>query len=316
MSGNIGWKTIFYGAPLPVLRRLGPARADAVLSMLGRAAHALWWPRRQVLRRAAARAGAAFPDAGPHFARALAGNATRVLARDFLLDAPDWAILDSQCDICNFEFVADSLAAGRGLVLVGCHLGAYVPALHWLYRRGLPLRVLIQRPSHVSAFLRRHLDATDPPCPQAELFLKRSMPTPEAAARLLAARAALRAGMVLYACGDIPWPTGRPGTLLGRPGRFLALWAELAASTGAPVVPVFGTFQRGGRYRVAFDPPRAVAPGREADALADYLARLERAVADDPAQAVPYWTWPGYDRTAGAPAARPARRILGALGET
>src|SRR4051794_40098072 len=45
----LSWKTLFYDGLLPALRRLGPARGDAVLGALGRASALAWPPRRREL---------------------------------------------------------------------------------------------------------------------------------------------------------------------------------------------------------------------------------------------------------------------------
>src|SRR5215218_6037947 len=48
----LSWKPLFYEALLPALRRLSPARGDAVLGGLDRLTTALWPPRRRELSRA------------------------------------------------------------------------------------------------------------------------------------------------------------------------------------------------------------------------------------------------------------------------
>jgi hypothetical protein len=90
------WKFAFYDLLLPALRRLGPARADAVLGGLGRLLAALWPPRRREIARSLERAKQALgADWSPESVRpALAANWVRFLARDCLLDdAPDDDVL-------------------------------------------------------------------------------------------------------------------------------------------------------------------------------------------------------------------------------
>ena len=48
-----------------------------------------------------------------------------------------------------------ALAAGKGAILVGSHLGAHIAGLHWLFRARPAGPRLVQRPRHVS----RELDA-------------------------------------------------------------------------------------------------------------------------------------------------------------
>ena len=52
----LSWKPLFYEALLPALRRLGPARGDAALGLLGRLADLAWLPRRREVDRGMARA--------------------------------------------------------------------------------------------------------------------------------------------------------------------------------------------------------------------------------------------------------------------
>ncbi len=161
--------------------------------------------------------------------RALAANIPRYLARDYPIDGADDAHVLSRFDVTGTCHLDDALAAGRGVIVVGSHLGAHVAGLHWLYRRGVPLRLLVQRPGHVSRALKLRFDGPGPH-PQPRLFLRRGLATGDAAERLLRAHAALRDGYAVYLNGDIPWPgpNARPGHFLGRDRALLAIWADLA----------------------------------------------------------------------------------------
>ncbi|MBV8269802.1 MAG: hypothetical protein JO252_26055 [Planctomycetaceae bacterium] len=312
----LSWKFLFYEAFLPAIRRLGPARCDAILGGLGRRAAALWPPRRRELSAGLARARAGLRADGPSDALrpALAANAMRFLARDYPLDdAPDAEVL-ARFDVEGFEPLRAALERGRGVILLGSHLGGYIATLHWLYRRGVPLRLLVQRPRHVSRELNRRFDAVEPH-PQSGFFLRRDLPPGRAAERLLRARAALRDGLAVYLCGDIPWhgPTARPGRLLGQPRTFLAVWADLAVLTRAPVFLLFCTHRPGGRFALTIDPPFTVTAGEEPSAVASYLSRLESEIAAHPADAVAHLLWPCYGPPAPAAsrrvALRPSRRV-------
>lgn len=293
MRPRLGWKPLFYGALLPLLRRFPAPVGDALLTALGRVVHAAWPPRRAALAEATRRARAA----GLALDRpALAGHVARFLARDGPLDGlPDDEAL-GRFEVVGDEYLRLALAGGRGVVVLGSHLGAHVAALHWMYRRGAPLRLLVQRPRHVSEFLRHQFDRADGPHPQSALFLRRDLTPREAAERLLAARAALRDGMAVYLSGDVPWPSGnaRPGRLLGDVRPILATWADLAAQARCPVVPVFCTHRPGGRYALKFGPPWTVEPGTEGEAVARYLDRLGAEIAAHPSDAVAHLTWPCY----------------------
>jgi lauroyl/myristoyl acyltransferase len=293
----LSWKPLFFDVLLPALRRLGPARCDAALGGLGRLL-AAWPPRGRVLASALERAGRALgADWDPTTTRtALAANIPRFLARDCPLDGAPDAEVFARFDVRGAEHLDAALAAGRGAILLGGHLGAYLAAVHWLDRRGVPLRLFVQRPRHVSGELQRRFDRDDGPHPQAGLFLRRGLSPAEAADRILRARAALRDGHAVYLCGDIPWASGnaRPGRLLGHRRRFLAVWADLAVLARAPVVPLFCTHRPGGRFALTIDPPWSLSPGSEDAAVARYLERLEAEIAAHPADAVAHLLWPGY----------------------
>ena len=283
----LSWKSLFYQGLLPTLRALGPARADATLGATGRAAAAVWPPRRRALSQALRRASLAL-DAGwdvEAVRPALAGNVARFLARECLLDGADDADFFDRFDVSGFDQLAATLAEGRGLILVGCHLGAHLSAPHWLYRRNVPLRMLIQRPQHVSKRLHDEWDVRDVPHPQSSFFLHRSLSPEDASKRVFRTRAALRDGMAIYLKGDVPWvgPNTRPGRLLGQDLSFQSLWADFAGLFRAPVVPVFCTHRPGGRYALTFDVPFRVTRGQEGEAVTRYLARLDDEIRANPA---------------------------------
>ncbi len=294
----LSWKFVFYDVLLPALRGLGPARGDRILCGLGRLVLAMQPRRRARLREALRRAGAALEadwsirEIWP----VLAGNTARFLARDYPLDRqPDGAVL-SRFDVRGYERLGAALERGRGAILVGSHLGAHIAGVHWLYRRGVPLRLLVQRPRHVSAELNRRFDAGGPH-PQAELFLRRDLSPAVAVERILRARAALRDGLAVYLNGDIPWsgPNTCLGRLLGRPQRLLAIWTELAVLTRAPVFLVFCTHAPAGRFSLEFEPLGWLRSGDEGLAVADYLRQLESRIANSPADAVAHLVWPCYE---------------------
>ena len=100
--------------------------------------------------------------------------------------------------------------------MVGSHLGAHIAGVHWLFRRGVPLRLLVQRPRHVSSELNRRFDAGGIH-PQVEMFLRRDLSPAVAVERVFRARSALRDGLAIYLNGDIPWsgPNTCPGDAAG-----------------------------------------------------------------------------------------------------
>jgi lauroyl/myristoyl acyltransferase len=294
----MSWKPLFYEGLLPALRLLGPARADAVLGWLGQLTSWAWPPRRHELEQALARARTAYElSSSPRTSCALlAASTLRFLARDCPLDHAAEAAFFARFDVKGFEHVNQVLAQTNGVILLGNHVGGYLAGIHWLYRRGLPLRLLVQRPQHVSKFLRSRFDRRDGPYPQPDLFLRRGLAPDAAAERMLRALAALRDGMAVYLTGDIPWtsPNARPGRLLGQSHTFLSVWADLAAVTRVPVVPLFCTHRPGGRYALTFDAPLTLAPGDEAEAVTQFLERLDAEIAVRPTEAVAHLLWPCY----------------------
>jgi len=227
--------------------------------------------------------------------RALAENAARFTARDYPLDGVPDAEALARFDVSGFQAVQDALGRGRGVILVGSHLGAHVAGMHWLFRRGLPIRALVQRPKHVSRELNRRFDEAVSPYPQAEFFLRRGLPATAAVERMMQARSALRDGLALYLNGDIVWEGSNTRTcrLLGRDHEFLAVWAELACLTRAPVFFVFCRHLDAGRFAIEFK-QLAPTPSKPEPLLAAYLAEVEAQVAHDPAEAVAYLRWPCY----------------------
>jgi len=302
------WKFYFYELLLPSLGSLAPARADAIVRTMGWISTYLRPGRRARLKAATARVDALLgrePSASAWVD--LAENAARFTARDYPLDgAPDDDAL-ARFDVAGFEAVREALDRGRGAILVGSHLGAHIAGMHWLFRRGLPVRALVQRPKHVSRELDRRFDAADGPYPQAEFFLKRHLTPAEAVERMMQARSALRDGLAVYLNGDIVWegPNTRTCRLLGRDHEFLAVWAELACLTRAPVFFAFCRHLPAGRFALEFK-PLGETPARPDHLLAAYLGEVEAQVAASPSEAVAYLTWPCYtDAPESSPEASP-----------
>ena len=291
------WKFYFYELLLPGLGAMPPARADAIVRAAGWASTYLRPGRRARLKAAMDRVDTLLKrDGGPTAWRALAESAARFTARDYPLDGTTDAEALGRFDVSGFEAVQEALAKGRGAILVGSHLGAHVAGMHWLFRRGLPIRALVQRPKHVSRELGRRFDAATSPYPQAEFFLRRDLSPAAAVERMMQARAALRDGLALYLNGDIAWdgPNTRTCRMLGRDHEFLAVWAELACLTRAPVFFAFCRHLEAGRFALEFRPLDPATPGRPEHLLAAYLAEVEAQVALDPSEAVAYLTWPCY----------------------
>jgi phosphatidylinositol dimannoside acyltransferase len=298
MRRVMSWKFVFYDLFLPALRGLGPARGDAILGFLGWLAMVVR-PRRGIRMRAALERASTAIDADWSIETtwpALAANTARFLARDYPLDCQTDESVLNRFDVRGYERLRATLFEGRGAILVGSHLGAHIAGVHWLYRRGVPVRLLVQRPRHVSSELNRRFDAGGIH-PQAEMFLRRDLSPAVAVERVFRARCALRDGLAIYLNGDIPWsgPNTCPGMLLGRPQRLLAIWTELAVLTGTPVFLVFCTHLPAGRFSLEIEAIGHLRPGEEETAVADYLKQLEARIASNPADAVAHLVWPCYE---------------------
>jgi phosphatidylinositol dimannoside acyltransferase len=294
----LSWKFVFYELLLPLLRLLGPARCDAVLRSLGQASTWLWPGRKQRLIQALRGAGEAL-DLDPSIESlwpALAADTARFLARDCTLDGWTGPAALDRFDVHGDDQLEHALGSGKGVILVGSHMGAYIAGLHWLFRRGLPIRAIVQRPPHASRTLSRLFDQANACCPQADLFVRREVPRADSIELMIRARLALNRGLALYLCGDIPWrgPNSRPGSLLGVEQPYLAIWTELAAITRVPVFHIFCTYLSGGRFRLEIEGVGSIQPGEQAEAVADFLKQLEARIATYPTQAVAHLLWPCF----------------------
>ncbi len=316
----LSWKSWYYKVVLPGLRRLGPEACDSALTWFGRAVVGADSDRRLAIARAVQRANATLRAGWDETAvvSEVASNLARFSARDYPLDGVADADVLARFDVQGADHLDGALAQGRGVILVGSHLGAHVSAQHWLYRRGVPIRLLVQRPNHVSRDLHARFDRAEVH-PQSSFFLRRSMTPAESVDRLLRARSALRDGLAVYLSGDILWPGSncRHGRLLGIDRTFLAIWADLAVHTRAPVVFLFASHQPGGRYSLKFTPARTIAPGGEDAAVASYLRALEAEIAAKPDDAIAYLLWPCFGPPADSIATacpRIGRRVSVAIG--
>ncbi len=162
-----------------------------------------------------------------------------------------------------------ALARGKGVILLTSHFGGHLLPAHWLFRQGYPLRFYMERPRHVSRYLARQFADRRPARPGQAVHLAQGRPR-----RLRRLdpprREVLNAGMIIYLAGDVRW-TGpirpsRPGSW-GSDYHFSATWVNLAAMTGAAVVPVFCQMQprRNLSHRV---PPSLHDPSRRCQAAA------------------------------------------------
>ncbi len=283
---------------MPVLRLLGPRSGDVVLGWLGRWTNRLQPGGREKLRRTLVRASAALEADWPiePTVPLLAANIVRFRARDYPIDRLSTSQVLERFDVRGDQALRAAVTEGRGAILVGCHLGAHIAGIHWLYRRRLPVRLLVQRPRHVSRFLTEQFDLSGPHA-QSSLFLRRDLSPALAVERIMAARSALRDGFAIYLNGDIPWhgPNTCAGRLLGREQRFLSIWTELAVLTRAPVFLLFCKNRPGGRFAMDIESIGTLRAGEESAAVTDYLRQLESRIANAPEDAIAHLSWPCYE---------------------
>ena len=304
------WKFAFYEVFLPLLRTLGPSRCDVVLRRWDRSGHepgrdagggsALRWsdfmafsiwtggsrtscPSWQRIRHGF------WPATTPSTAARMQGS----------LNVLKSSGAKASSERVPRAKVRSSWAATSGLTSRGC-TGCFAS--------GCPFGLWSSAEARL-ARLNRWFDDDRELYAQPTFFLQRNLPRASAIELLIRARPALRDGLSLYLCGDIPWPgpNASPGRLLGCELPFLATWAELAVLARAPVFHVFCTHLPGGRFRLELESAGQVHAGEEHDAVADYLKELEARIANEPAHAVAHLLWPCFQPSVTDPSAPSAR---------
>lgn len=211
-------------------------------------------------------------------------------------------------EVSGLDRLAGAMAAGRGVVLVGAHQGAWELVAPALADRGIAV-VGLARPiseARLDRWLDEHRGAIG----------TRTIKV----GRLSGARQAhqvLAAGGVLGCLIDHRVRHGgRWIDFFGRPSRFATGPVRLAMATGAAMIPVSMARRPDGGHRVEIGMPLAAAPGPDSGAVVDSLlaaavAALEQMIRDDPAS----WAWmhPRWGRPRGVPATaaavRPAPRL-------
>jgi len=285
---------------LPIFRYLPLPLASRMIAGIGRTEYHLMAKLRLAYRDAVGRANTSLGcnwdvDA---VSLDLAGNQVWWRTRDLLLDGVPDHRAEPMFLVTGRDHLDAALEAGKGAILLTSHYGGHLLPAHWLARRGYPLRFFMERPRHVSKFLERQFES-EGPLAQDKLFISRKGNANGSAGSILRASRALQAGMLLYLAGDVRW-TGahtQSAMFLGRRFQFSATWVNLAAMTGAPVVPTFCHMLPQGRYQVEFHPsyqiPReALADGQTQVWVQNFLALLEDEVRRYPSNSNEYFFWP------------------------
>jgi KDO2-lipid IV(A) lauroyltransferase len=284
---------------LPVLRRLPHRVAVALLGAMGRL-DLLVVPKQGALYEAAvAEAGKRLgcPWDARTVSRKLARQTYRWRARDFLLDGRTDRRVAGWFKVIGREHLDAALAEGKGIVLLANHFGSHLLTSHWLFRQGYPLRWFSEKPRNVSKFMARAFE-TEGPLGQTRMFISRRSTPADAASSILRASKALNANMIVKVACDVRWcgqHTAR-ASFLGHQVTFSKTWVNLAAMTGAAVVPVFCHLEDGGTYHLEFLPayhvPKDVPrTGQDAWWVQNALNVVEERVRHYPEQSNDYFFW-------------------------
>ncbi len=185
----------------------------------------------------------------------------------------------------GWEHVDEAESRGRGVLIMSAHLG------HWeiaaqpvgLYRGEFHV---VGRPAD-NPWLSRELERT------RERFGNRALDK-HGAARAMLRVLHERGRLGILIDQRVRLQEGIRVPFFGRDAVTTPVLAKLSLRTGAPVVPIFGFMEPGGRWRIAFREPIAPEPGDAAgdDAAvaaltARYLAAVEREIRPRPAE----WLW-------------------------
>ena len=186
--------------------------------------------------------------------------ATTLLDRIFLLHGRH---RDFEIALTNARVFEEAIAAGRGCLLLGSHLGSFemLGVIGSLERR-LAINMVMHLGDRTG--IRELLADSSHTIPYKVIALGR----PDS---MLRVKECLGRGEVVGILADRVY--GEEATqgvpFLGSPARFSLSPFRLARITGAPVMTVFGLFQGGRRYEILFEPLGAPEP-------APYAAILER----------------------------------------
>jgi predicted LPLAT superfamily acyltransferase len=185
------------------------------------------------------------------------------------------------------EYITDATAQGKGVILVGAHLGNGEVAGNLLVdRMQTPVNVVMLDAE------REELKAAYGPATSRRRIAVIAL-SPNGLDTVVEATNCLRRGEILVLTGDrVAAGQDRERiSFLGQPAALPRGPFVLAAVTGAPIIPVFAVKTGMLRYRfVGFDPIRVDAPQRnERDtvvrrAMETYVAILEKMAVDHPFQ--------------------------------
>lgn len=155
---------------------------------------------------------------------------------------------------CRFEgesMFHEFLNQGKGIILLGAHVGSWEIGAHLLGREGKPVNVVVLEKE------KERLKSLFNDTLEAKRF--RLLSTDGHPLRSIPIAAALRRGELVALLGDRPFGgADLPVDFLGSPARFPIGTYLLAAATGAPIFQVFAVRERVGSYRFVSAPPQYV----------------------------------------------------------
>lgn len=285
---------------LPVLRILPLPLASRMIAGIGKTEYRMLAELRESFDGAVARASEILDCSWdvPAVSLELAGNHIRWRTRDLLLDGVSDRRVSRLFHVEGRDSLDAARAKGRGVIVLACHYGSHLMPAHWLFREQYPLRFFMERPRHVSKYLARKFDS-DGPLGQDKLFISRKGDPAGSAGSILRASRILKAEMLIYLAGDVRWPGPHTQTarFMGKAYNFSATWVNLAALTGAPVVPVFCQMRADGIYQIEFRTPiqvpnDTVKAGGAGHLVQDYIGMLEEQVRRYPSNSNEYFFWP------------------------
>ena len=170
------------------------------------------------------------------------------------------------------DAITRALAAGRGAILVTCHLGSWEVAAMELARRGIPLSVVTgEQLGRLAPAVRRYKAARGI-----------AVVRPADGMRSLYRHLAANRVVVLLLDGDVV-RGARETSFLGRATRLPFGALRLAARSGAPILPAVMRRTGPGRFAAHILPPVALAPDARVTMRA-LVAPIEAAIAADPEQ--------------------------------
>ncbi len=192
-----------------------------------------------------------------------------------------------------------ALEGGRGLLLIGSHLGSFdALRVMSLERPEVPVRILldVEHNPAVSALL----DALNPALAATVINVRAAGPTVAIAIKQALDRNCI---VALLADRALPDNATQPASFLGRPAPFPTAPWLLAAALKVPVILAFGLYRGGNRYDLHFEwfaDTLHIDRTARAEALAQILQRFADRLAHH-ARLAPYNWFNFYDFWASAP---------------